>query len=316
MTPTVSVIIATHNYGRFLAKAIDSVLRQTYTDFEVIVVDDGSTDDTPAVVRPFLQDGRLRYHRTEHCGQPAAKNTGLMQTHGPLIAFLDADDVWLPTKLERQVACFLKDTDIGLVYTRRILMSEQERELEYVQPELHRGEVLPQLFGRNFVCFSSSMVHRSVIWDVGGFDESLPLAIDYELWLRVACKYRFDYVDEPLVRYRVGHVSLGQRSLERARLVRGIMQRFLDERGGRELLDPQMVSRVLAEQHCDIGFAQEDQSWSDAARDYLTALKHCPTHRRAWQRLAVCWWPRPALQLARRVLNRPDWRASREKSVA
>src|SRR5262249_60650982 len=100
--PAVSVVIATRNYGRYLAGAVRSVLDQTFTNFEVIVIDDGSTDDTPEVIRPFLADSRMRYLRTDGLGQPRAKNLGILQARGSLMAFLDGDDEWLPTKLERQ----------------------------------------------------------------------------------------------------------------------------------------------------------------------------------------------------------------------
>ena len=186
MLPTVSVIIATYNYGHYLAGALDSVLAQTFTDWEAIVVDDGSTDPTPEVVRPYLQDFRVRYHRTDHLGQPAAKNAGIRLARAPLIAFLDADDAWLPKKLASQVELFRRDPELGVGYARRLLMDEDGRLLPTAPCELYRGNVLPRIFKDNFVCFSSSMVRRAVLDDVGLFDERIPLAIDYDLWLRVA----------------------------------------------------------------------------------------------------------------------------------
>src|SRR5262249_1079361 len=109
MTPAVSVVIATHNYARYLRAAVASALPQTFRDLEVMVVDDGSTDDTPAVTAPYLRDARVRYYRMERLGQPRAKNRGIQLAQAPLIAFLDADDVWLPTKLDRQMPLFAAD---------------------------------------------------------------------------------------------------------------------------------------------------------------------------------------------------------------
>src|SRR4051794_38011974 len=100
MAPAVSVVVATRNYGRYLAGALRSVLTQTIADLEIIVIDDGSTDDTPAVVCPFLIDRRIHYHRTDGLGQSRAKNLGILQASAPVIAFLDGDDEWLPRKLE------------------------------------------------------------------------------------------------------------------------------------------------------------------------------------------------------------------------
>ncbi|HJT77666.1 MAG TPA: glycosyltransferase, partial [Gemmataceae bacterium] len=219
MTPRVSVVVATYNYARFLGGALESALGQTFRDLEVIVVDDGSTDDTAAVVRPYLADGRVSYVRTDHVGQPAAKNVGVRLARAPLVAFLDADDRWLPAKLARQVPLFDADPGLGVVYARRRLIDEEGWPLEYEQPVLHRGEVLGPLFERNFVCFSSAVARREVLECEGLFDEALPLAIDFDLWLRVARHYRFDYVDEPLVEYRVGHASLSRRQDERLRRV-------------------------------------------------------------------------------------------------
>ena len=252
MHPEVSVIITSYNYGRFLAGALESTLGQTFGDFEVIVVDDGSTDDTSEVVRRYLDDPRVRYLHTEHIGQPGAKNAGIREARSPFVAFLDADDLWLPTKLERQLELFRSDPDLGVTYTRQILIDEEGYELEYKQPILHQGQVLETLFRGNFVCFSSSMIARRVLDEVGSFDEGIPMSIDYDLWLRVAMRHRFDYVDEPLVKYRTGHANLSRRLVERYLIDLGIRQRFLDERGGRNLLDPAVVRVTLRTNYSNI----------------------------------------------------------------
>src|SRR5215211_7212535 len=121
MAPAVSVVVATRNYARYVAGALRSVLDQTWRDLEVVVIDDGSTDDTPAVVQPFLTEPRLYYHRTDGLGQSRAKNLGVQLSRAPLVAFLDGDDEWLPTKLERQLPSF-QNPAVGVVYSRRTLM--------------------------------------------------------------------------------------------------------------------------------------------------------------------------------------------------
>src|SRR5262245_9577002 len=102
MAPAVSVIMPSYTYGRIIEGALASVLKQTWSDLEVLVIDDGSADDTDAVVRAHLHDRRVRFHPVEHAGVAAARNTGIRLARAPLLAFLDADDEWLPTKLERQ----------------------------------------------------------------------------------------------------------------------------------------------------------------------------------------------------------------------
>jgi O-antigen/teichoic acid export membrane protein/glycosyltransferase involved in cell wall biosynthesis len=308
MTPAVSVVIATHNYGRYLRAALDSALGQTFRDTEIIIVDDGSTDDTAAVVRPYGRNARVAYHQLDRRGQPRAKNFGIQMSRAPLVAFLDADDIWLPEKLERQVLLLDADPEVGMVYSRRLLMDEEGWELEYKQPQLYRGWVLPRIFRNNFVCFSSSVVRRSVFEAVGAFDEGIGLAIDYDLWLRVALHYRVDYVDAPLVRYRTGHASLSRQKCERIRTAQEIVRRFLDERGGRESLPHSLVQRTLADLCCDMGgvvSGVERVGW------FMRALWHRPQHRLAWHALLAFWWPDCMRGWARRLLGKPDWERPR-----
>src|SRR5689334_7758202 len=106
MTPLVSVVMAAKNYARFLPAAVESVRAQTHTRWELLIIDDGSADHTPEAVRPFLADARIRYIRSDRLGQPRAKNLAVGLSRGPLVAFLDADDAWLPTNLEKQLAVF------------------------------------------------------------------------------------------------------------------------------------------------------------------------------------------------------------------
>jgi glycosyltransferase involved in cell wall biosynthesis len=308
MSPAVSVVIATYNYGRFLAGALDSALGQTFPDLEVVVVDDGSTDDTPQVIQPYLRDARVRYHRTGHLGQAAAKNAGVQLARAPLVAFLDADDLWLPAKVERQVALFRTDPELGVVCTRRLLIDEHGRELLYEQPPLYRGSVLQQIFPTNFVCFSSAMVRRTVFDAVGLFDERLVLAVDYDLWLRVAQRFRFDYVDEPLVKYRVGHANLSRRVEERLRSVLRIMRRFLDDRGGRAQVDPAVVRNTFARAYFGLALARRNRSRLAALPGHLRALALCPGSALAWQGLVSLFLPEAARRRLRLALGRPaDW---------
>jgi glycosyltransferase involved in cell wall biosynthesis len=297
MPAHVSVIIATYNYGRFLGQALDSVLAQRCRDLEVLVVDDGSTDDTPEVVRPFLADARVRYHLLPHGGAARARNVGVARSTAPLVAFLDADDQWLPGKLEKQLARFAADPELGVVCARRVVIDECGRELPTRPAALRRGEVLGDLFRDNFICFSSAVVRRAALTAVGPFDESLALASEYELWLRIASRFRVDYVDEALVKYRVGHASLSRRVEERYLTALGIMRRFLDSAGGRAALDPALVRRAWAETYTHLGWVRRKRSRAAALECYLSALRAWSGYLPAWQALFVlplperlrCW---------------------------
>ena len=224
--PTVSVVMAAKNYARFLPEAVDSVLAQTCADWELLIIDDGSSDDTPEVVRPYLADRRVRYFRSDTLGQPRAKNLGIALSRGRFVAFLDADDAWESTKLEKQLAVFAAKPEVGVVYSKRVLMDERGRVLPVnVGGAFPRGFVLPHMFTQNFVCFSSVVVKREVFAHVGRFDPLWDLSIDYDLWLRVGTFHQFDFVDEELVRYRTGHGNLSKRLRDRVDTAMSIMHR-------------------------------------------------------------------------------------------
>jgi glycosyltransferase involved in cell wall biosynthesis len=310
MSPAVSVVIATYNYGRFLAGAVDSVLGQTYRALEVIVVDDGSTDDTPRIMRTYAGDPRVRYHRAENRGPAAARNTGIRLGQAPLVAFLDADDRWLPRKLEQQVRLFKEDAAVGLAYARRLLMDEAGRWLAYEQPRLYRGDVLAPLYRTNFICLSSAVVRRAALERSGLFDERIRTASaeDYDLWLRLARDVRFDYVDEPLVAYRTGRSPEVRRAEARLATALGVMRRFLDEGGGRRRLDPAVVRRAWGETYAHMGLLVAPRSRFAALGWYARAVALAPGHTPAWKGLAGVLLPtalREALRRAVRASSAP-----------
>lgn len=307
MTPTVSVVVTTYNYARFLPFALESVLGQTFDDLEVVVVDDGSTDNTQQVIRPYLRDRRVRYFLRDHRGVVATKNAGIQLARAPYVAFLDADDVWLPTKLEEQLALFRTDPDLGVVYSRRLLIDEEGFELVYEQPPLFRGDILEPLFQTNCVCFSSALVARRVFDRVGLINPAYPTSEDYEFWLRVARQFRFDYVDTPLVQYRTGHASLSRRIAIHHNAL-AIMRRFLDEMGGRALLSRSTIRVAFAETRAHLALSLRDRSRLQAVGWYLRALASCPTFGPAWLGLASLFLTESLRRRLRRVLGKPaDW---------
>ena len=298
--PLVSVVMANYNYGRYLAAAVQSVLAQTLRDLELIVVDDGSTDDSLHVLEPFRRDPRLRVVCVEHLGQPRAKNAGIAEATAPYIAFLDADDIWHPEKLKLQLPLFEGRPKVGVVYSRRTLIDESGRELAYHQPKLFHGDILSNIFQNNFVCFSSVVVRRAVFEHIGVFDPSLNLAIDYDLWLRVAGHYHFDFVDRPLVQYRVGHGNLSRRAGERLKTALLIMRRYLHEHGGRERIEPALQRRSLAETYCNLALALRPYQRLQSGQWFLRALAQHPGYRPAWRGLAGLCLPARVRSMLRR----------------
>lgn len=226
--PRVTVVIPTYNRAQFIAEAIQSVLEQTFRDFELIVVDDGSTDDTAAVVSRFT-DPRLRYIYQTNQERSAARNHGLRLARGEYVAFLDSDDVWLPAKLEHQVALLDARPAMGLVYTGAYIFEGQCTFME--QRPRCRGEVLKALLMEdNVVCGSAStaLVRRACFDSVGSFDENLRACEDWDMWLRLAAGgYEFDFVPQPLARCRVHGTNTQKDAEKMARATRSFFAKVL-----------------------------------------------------------------------------------------
>lgn len=203
--PLVSVIIPTHNRARFLAGAVKSVLGQSYKDFEIVVVDDCSNDDTTALMESF-RGSEIRYLRHDRQrGGAAARNTGIHHSRGEYVAFLDDDDEWYPEKLDRQMSTLLASPpDVGGVYTGYFIVDRSDGQIRGQRVPTERGDLYETLLAGNCIGSTSSMLLRRSCFDkVGIFDERLPSFQDYDLWLRIARKYRFDCIRQPLLRYFV-----------------------------------------------------------------------------------------------------------------
>lgn len=204
--PTVSVVVPCYNYGAYLSTCLESVRAQTHPVFDIVVIDDGSTDDTSDVIRPFLSDPRIRYHKQANSGQAAAKNAGVRHSRGDIVAFLDADDLWEPEKLERQIPLF-DNPSVGVTFTGQRSIDAEGRPVPTPERRgysaFRRGHVTRWLGFENIVPFSSSAVRRGLLEKCGGFDESLGMGIDWDLWLRLSLLTDFDFVADPLFVYRV-----------------------------------------------------------------------------------------------------------------
>lgn len=201
---TISVVIPTYNYGRFIREAIDSALSQTYPPLEVIVVDDGSTDDTPQVLASY--GDRIRAIRQENQGVGAARNAGIAAARGEYIAFLDSDDILKPTKLERDVARFEANPAIGLVHCGAESFGNDGRTISVSMTGLE-GWVAPELLGldREVITAPGSgiAVPKRVAEEIGGYDARLQPSEDWDFCYRIAVRYRVAFVPEVLVKYRL-----------------------------------------------------------------------------------------------------------------
>jgi glycosyltransferase involved in cell wall biosynthesis len=203
--PIVSVIIPTHNRAWAINEAIDSVLVQGYDAFEVIVVDDGSTDATGGLLSAYKE--QIRVIRQSNAGVSAARNRGIAEARGEWIAFLDSDDYWLPGKLAAQAAFFKHNPEYRICQTEEIWVRNGRR----VNPGKRHQKRGGMIFGPSLeLCLvspSAVMMHRKLFDDIGRFDEALPACEDYDLWLRIACRYPIGLVEQPYIVKRGGHAD-------------------------------------------------------------------------------------------------------------
>ena len=199
----ISVVIPTYNHAHFLGDAIASVLQQSYTKLEVLVVDDGSTDQSEAVAGAFTDD-RLRYLRQPNRGLSGARNTGILAARGEYIALLDADDFWAPTYLARVHAALAMAQHWGAVHTgMRFVNSKGEALPQPGVATVPADQMYERLIDGEFFAPSAVLVRRACFREVGLFDETLRASEDWDMWLRVARHYHFGGITEPLLNYRV-----------------------------------------------------------------------------------------------------------------
>jgi len=215
--PEVSVVIPAYNAERTLGETLASAIAQTFDDFELIVVDDGSTDATADVARA-AGDERIRVLTTANRGVARARTHGIQEADGQLVAFLDADDIWMPTKLERQVALLSTRPEVGMCFTAAIRVDADARPIAPMQVREY-GDYCAALLLHSMVagCISSGVVRRTLALEAGGFDPAFSQSADWDFWLRLSRLTDFAPVPDPLVRYRTyaGNMSSDIPLLER-----------------------------------------------------------------------------------------------------
>jgi len=264
MVPLVSVIIPTYNRAGLVRQAVASVKAQTYRDFEIVVVDDGGTDGT---FEALSAGGRIRVRRHAHRrGVSAARNTGINAARGEWLAFLDSDDLWLPDKLARQIFWLEGSPELLICQTEETWV---RRGVRVNKPASHRqvgGRIFLPSLKRCVISPSAVMLHRRLLADHGAFDETLPAAEDYDLWLRLTWRYEVGLVDEPLVIKRGGHPDQlsGQWGLDRFRiqaLVKLVQEPDLPESYARAARRTLAAKGAIYAQGCAKRGRQEEAAW-------------------------------------------------------
>lgn len=205
----VSVIIPTYNCAKYLDECLQSVFNQTYKEYEIIIIDDGSTDNTQEIIKNKYPKAKYIYQK--HAGVSKARNAGIELAQGTLIAFNDADDIWFPNKLDMQVDYFETHSDVDMVFTENSFFCETGILMKTMDKKrLMKGDVVKNIFKYSSVATPTVMVKKEVFADVGLFDEDLTVAEDDNMWLRIALQKKVGLIDKVLVTCRISEGSLSR----------------------------------------------------------------------------------------------------------
>ena len=299
--PAVSVVLPTYNRASTIARAIDSVLHQTFPDFELIIVDDGSTDGTRSVLAQYSTNSRIVIVPAPHRGCAGARNTGLERARGRYVAFQDSDDEWAPQKLAAAMAALdAAGPGTGVFYSDMQIMLPDGRSGLLASPDVTRGVLVDDRtldYAVRCIGIQSAVIRKDCLDAVGGFDEALPRLIDLDLFIRLAEQTRFERSRTPLVTYHFGTgISADTQALVSAR--RHLLRKY----GGRL----RQQRHHLAGQYFYLGLALEENGNRLAAQPFLLrALLTAPMHAGLMRRLS-----------ASARASRSQWRATVSTGVA
>jgi glycosyltransferase involved in cell wall biosynthesis len=271
MQPLVSVIMPAYNTEKYIGDSIQSVLDQTYRNWELHVVDDGSTDKTSDIARQFAErDSRVRYFFQQNSGQGIARNTAIARSNGSLIAFLDADDIWLPQKLEFQVQAMIA-VNADVIYSNGFIIYEPgatpgATEFSIVPGTIEGRKMLDLLLPFNFIFVQSVVLRKEILPNANPFDESL-LCEDYDLWLRLASNGAlFHGMPEKLIKYRRHPAATTHRNSKLLKPMLRVVQRHINA----GTLDEERKRTRLRRLYRDLIAALVEEGELAEARQFLT----------------------------------------------
>ncbi len=296
--PLVSIVVPVFNGAPFLARAVDSVLAQTWQDFEIVIVDDGSTDDTKSLLDQLGTQSKIRCLFQDHTGPAQARNAGIQSAFGAFIAFLDCDDVWLPEKLERQMMVFGRTNPPGLVHSDYIVLAPDGRVIQHAKAGQSQ-DVFHQVFtGGHAPLLSTTIVSRALVDQIGGFDPRLWVSEDSDLILRLYAVTSFECIDCVLVHkfqqppieedFPIGCDVYQEKVLQsRERFLTHVQNRSTLYQEQQHALDREWSSFYLMK-----GAYEERQGrWSEARKQYRAAIHKDPCRWRGYSRfLRVVRW--------------------------
>lgn len=314
--PEVSVIIPTHNYADYIGEALESVFNQSFNNFEVIVVDDGSSDSTRKIIESY--GDQIRYFYQEQQGPAKARNKGIIESRGIYIAFLDADDIWYPTKLEKQMSLFKANPEIGMAITDNKLFDERGIYKAYVGKKtyLFKGDLAANIFINSGVVTPTVMVRREVFDKVGLFEEGLRIGEDDNMWIRIAVEYEVAIVDEALAGIR-NHAARTMNINDSLVESVGKNIKLLTTKYG-----PKVASKILPlaplkyhQLYFNDGYKYfENRDYPQARRQFLKALNYSCWHWKTYVYTALTFtplWITSMVRLLKRQILPESFKAQR-----
>jgi glycosyltransferase involved in cell wall biosynthesis len=244
--PTVSVCISTYNRENYLKETLQSVFAQTYKDYEIVIVDDGSTDGTGEMIKQL--GCNIRYHWQRNGGDAAAKNKLIELASGEYITFLDSDDLLMPDAVERMMTVMQQEAEPVIVYGPYLRIDQRGSVIGKDKRRFYSGFVTKYLFQDVFIHSCGSMFPKNAMKEAGGFDTSLQVCSDYDLWLRLSLKYRFVALSEPTFKRRRHSGNLSNRSTQNRITELEVLERFYYERGGNNVVPKRIAMRRLSKE--------------------------------------------------------------------
>jgi len=287
--PAVTVIIPAYQAAGFLEETVGSVLRQTDADWEILIIDDGSTDGTGDIAEALAQahPDRIFAFRRKNAGQGAARNFGVKHARGQFLAFLDADDLWEPEKLAIQRKVLEGDGELALVCSDVLSVDESGRNgfamMQFKKPR--SGRVFGDLLQENFISIPTTLVRKSAFLEVGGFSEDREIGVeDYHLWLKIARHHPVAYRAEILAKYRIHGNSFSSRKLPMLQKALAVLDKVVQEDPAIATEYPQDLAKGKARIHFEMGYhLLQSGEFAEARKCMAASFRSAPGHRPAWK---------------------------------
>jgi glycosyltransferase involved in cell wall biosynthesis len=281
--PLVSICIPTYNRKDYLSQTLSSVFAQTYKDYEVVIVDDGSTDGTGEMIK---QSGHsVRYYWQQNTGDAAARNKLIELAGGRYISFLDSDDLLVPDAIERMMAIVDAQAEDVIVYGPYIAIDRNGQTCKVKHRNLYSGYIAQHLFENILVHSCGSLFPKKILEEAGRFDMSLPVCSDYALWLELSLKYRFIALPEPTFERRRHTGSLSKRTFANRRIELGILEKFYYDHGGKECIPKKNAMKRLSREGYRAGRCALREGLTRTACELLSQSFH-----RYPDIKSIFWW--------------------------